>query len=138
MTEINKIANGLSDLHSNDNIAYPFEIQPIPGEVDILKITIEDMEELPVYVSVSDNQILCISYLFKEDEICNNDGSSLHDIMLKMNIPMPLSSFSKINDQYVIFGALSINSSINDIAHEIEILSENTLEAIETLKDYLK
>jgi len=138
MTAINKIANGLSELQKNDNITYPFDIQPIPGDVDILKITLEDIEELPVYVSASDDQILCISYLFKEDEISNDIDHSLHDIMLKMNIPMPLSSFSKIGEQYVIFGALSINSSIEDIAHEIEILSENTLEAIETLQDYLK
>ena len=62
----------------------------------------------------------------------------LLDTLLTLNIPMPLSSFSKVSNQYIIFGALSIQSTINDIVHEIEILSDNTLDAIELMAYYLK
>ena len=54
-----------------------------------------------------------------------------------MNIPMPLSSFSKIGDKYVIFGALSINSSFHDIEHELGVLSNNAMEIIDDMGEYL-
>ena len=50
---------------------------------------------------------------------------------------MPLSSFSKIGDKYVVFGALSINSNFNDIEHELAVLNNNALEVIDDMSDYL-
>ena len=58
--------------------------------------------------------------------------------MLELNIPIPLSSFAKIGDRYVIFGALAVDSSIEDICHEIITLSENAVEAISALEEFLK
>ena len=89
-------------------------------------------------MSVTDTQILCITYLFTEDEVKADSRTQLLEEMLELNIPMPLSSFSRIGDRYVIFGALSINSSIEDIGYEIITLTENAVEAITALEDYLK
>ena len=61
----------------------------------------------------------------------------MQNIMLSMNVPMPLSSFAKVDQQYVIFGALSTNSNIAEIAHEVETLSENSVEALDALQEYL-
>jgi len=58
--------------------------------------------------------------------------------MLIMNVSIPLSAFSKIGDQYIMFGALSPKASIDELVHEIELLSDNVLEAIEAVADYLK
>ena len=58
-------------------------------------------------------------------------------IELEMSIPMPLSSFSKIGDKYVIFGALSIGSTFDDIEHELAVLSNNAIEIIDDMSDYL-
>ncbi len=117
---------------------YQLDCQPIPGETDVLQITVGDFDELPSYVSVTDTQILCITYLFTEDEVKADSRTQLLEEMLELNIPMPLSSFSRIGDRYVIFGALSINSSIEDIGYEIITLTENAVEAITALEDYLK
>ena len=57
--------------------------------------------------------------------------------MLEMNIPMPLSSFSKIGDKYVVFGALAISSTFTDIEHELAVLSSNALEVIDDMSEYL-
>lgn len=116
---------------------YGFECQIIQGEVDVLQVVVEGFEELPVYLSITDNQILCISYLWNESEVNQEKRAEMLDVMLEMNIPMPLSSFSRIQDQYVIFGALSTNSSFDDIAHEIITLCENAVEAIGAMTDYL-
>ena len=49
-----------------------------------------------------------------------------------------LASVAKIGDRYVIFGALAVDSSIEDICHEIITLSENAVEAISALEEFLK
>ena len=57
--------------------------------------------------------------------------------MLEMNVPLPLSSFGKVGDHYVVFGALAAGSTIEDVVTELEVLSDNTLEAIEIVGPYL-
>lgn len=136
MVNVQTLANFLEE--RGKDVDFPFGVNPIPGEIEILQIVIEDREELPIFISVSDEQILCISYLFKEKEIKEDLLAEINNEMLLANVSIPLSSFAKINDQYVIYGAMSVNSDIEDIIHEIEILSDNSLDAIETMKNYLK
>ena len=62
---------------------------------------------------------------------------AMNKTMLAANISIPLSSFALVDDQYVIYGALSVNSSLEDIVHDIEVLSSNTIEAIDAMSDYL-
>ena len=61
----------------------------------------------------------------------------MNKAMLSANISIPLSSFALLEDQYVIYGALSVHSSLQDIVHELEVLSSNTIEAIDAMSDYL-
>jgi uncharacterized protein YjfI (DUF2170 family) len=61
----------------------------------------------------------------------------MNHAMLAANISIPLSAFAKIDTQYVIYGALSVESSLNDIVHELDVLASNTIEAIEAMQAYL-
>ena len=125
-------------IYDIDNFeGYQLECQPIPGEIDVLQITVGDFDELPTYVSVTDTQILCVTYLFTEDEVKPESRSDMLEEMLELNIPIPLSSFAKIGDRYVIFGSLSNTSGIEDICLEIITLTENAVEAITALEDFL-
>ncbi|MEW6990894.1 YjfI family protein [Colwelliaceae bacterium 6441] len=134
---IHKIANHLNALADNSETGMVFDCQPISGEVDVLQITVIGREELPVFVSVTDDQILCITYLWGTSEVKPECIADMHESMLEMNIPMPLSSFSKIGDKYVIFGALAISSTFNDIEHELAVLNNNAIEVIDDMSDYL-
>jgi len=134
---IHTIADHLNSLADNSDTGMSFDCQPISGEVDVLQISILGREELPVFVSVTEDQILCISYLWGTEEVKPECVNAMHESMLEMNIPMPLSSFSKIGDKYVVFGALSINSSFDDVEHELAVLSNNALEVIDDMSDYL-
>ena len=136
MTGLESLAKQLEDFRSKDN-RFIFNVNPIPGEIEVLQIVVEDREELPIFLSVSDEQILCIAYLFKNNEVDQQLVSEMSDAMLSANISIPLSSFAKIDDQYVLYGALSINSSTSEVIHEIETLSSNTIEAIEAMRNYL-
>jgi uncharacterized protein YjfI (DUF2170 family) len=134
---IHTIADHLNSLADSSDTGMNFDCQPISGEVDVLQISILGREELPVFVSVTDDQILCISYLWGTEEVKADSIAPMHESMLEMNIPMPLSSFSKIGDKYVIFGALSISSSLADIEHELAVLSNNAIEVIDDMSEYL-
>jgi uncharacterized protein YjfI (DUF2170 family) len=113
-------------------------IEMFDGEDAVACIKVEDREEFPIYMTVDDGQILCISYLFGEDQVDPSKLAELADAMLTMNVMIPLSAFSKIGHQYILFGALSPNSSTEDLLHEIELLSDNVLEAIGAMSTYLK
>jgi len=134
---IHTIATHLNKLAEGTETGFDFDCTPINGEIDVLQVDIVGREEIPIFVSISDNQILCIAYLWGEDEVKQNQRMHMLEAMLEMNIPMPLSSFAKVEDKYVVFGALSIHSSLEDIELEIVTLSDNSLEVINEMDSYL-
>jgi hypothetical protein len=134
---IHNIAQHLNDLGDQSSSGYKFDCQPISGDVDVLQVTVEGREEIPIFVSVTEDQILCISYLWGEDEVVDSKRADMYCAMLEMNIPMPLSSFAKVGDKYVVFGALSINSFMSDIEHELVVLSDNAIDVIDDMSEYL-
>jgi uncharacterized protein YjfI (DUF2170 family) len=117
---------------------YQFDCQPIPGEIGVLQITVGDYEEIPAFLSVTDSQIICMTHLFNDNEVIAAKRAMMLEEMLELNIPMPLSAFSKIGNRYVVFGSLSVNSSIEDICHELITLTENAAEALTVLEEYIR
>lgn len=135
MTELNELAIRLSDAQYEGR---SFNCLPMPGEQDVLQVTLSDQDEIPLYVTVTANQILCIAYLFREDEVRDGSMAELNEHCLQLNIPMPLSAFAKINEQFTLFGAMATTSNFEDIQKELVTLSENAVDALEALEDYLK
>jgi len=134
---IHKIATHLNQLDDKTETGFNFDCTPINGDIDVLQVEIIGREEIPIFISISDNQILCIAYLWGEGEIKTGLKTNMMEAMLEMNIPMPLSSFAKVEDKYVVFGALSVNSNLDDIELEIVTLSDNSLEVIAEMDHYL-
>lgn len=135
---IHAIANHLNGLGDNSQTGFQFDCYPIDGDVEVLQVNVVGREEIPAFVSVTGNQILCISYLWGEDEVRQERRAEMFETMLELNIPMPLSSFAKIDDKYVAYGALSLKSSMEEIEQELAVLSDNCLEIIDEMVDYLK
>nr|VFJ94273.1 MAG: hypothetical protein BECKLFY1418B_GA0070995_105614 [Candidatus Kentron sp. LFY] len=129
------LVHGLNGVVTFEGMKLLAEI--VEGEIPLVKVAVEDREEFPIYLTVDDDQILCTTYLWKENEIDPARRTDLLEDMLTMNLPMPLSSFGKVGDQYLIFGAMAVGSRIEEIQHEICILSDNTLNAVETMSGYL-
>ena len=109
----------------------------LSGEVDVLVLTIEDREEFPIYITLDEEQMLCVTHLWKESEVDTGKHTALLDVLLSANVSMPLSSFSKVGSQYIIFGALSSQAPLDEIIEEVIVLSNNTLTAVEELSEYL-
>ena len=142
MSELQQLVKGISEVDEDKRQGLEFDFQPIPGEVDVMQVTIKEREEIPVYMTLADNQLLCICYLWDESQVNAAKRNEMTDAMLRMNVPMPLSSFAiipneKRGDQYAVFGAMSLNSSPEDIALELATLSDNAIDAIEVMSEYL-
>ncbi|WP_370979465.1 YjfI family protein [Agaribacterium sp. ZY112] len=117
---------------------YSFNCLLIPGEQAVLQITVSGQEEIPIYVTVTETQILCIAYLFKENEVKPEAMTELNERCLQLNVPMPLSAYAKIDDYYALFGSLSIHSLFDNVMLEIVTLSDNSIAALEAVEDLLK
>jgi len=115
---------------------FTFAASSADGE-EVIEIVVEDRDEFPIVVSVDDEQILCLTYLWDEAQVKTNSRTDLLTALLEMNVPLPLSSFGKVGNRYVVFGALAAGSTIEDVVTELEVLSDNTLEAIEIVAPYL-
>ena len=113
-------------------------IEKIEGEAPVIQATVDDVDEFPVMISLGEEQILVIADLWGVDEIQDGKVDALNAVLLRANLPIPLSSFSIMGDRYVLFGALSINSDITEIVEEITALSSNILDALDFCKEYLR
>ncbi|MEJ2608527.1 MAG: DUF2170 family protein [Candidatus Thiodiazotropha sp.] len=127
--------HGMSDTGNLNGLDYEFN--PIPGEIEVVQVVFKDREELPIYLTQSESQMICICYLWDDDEVIPSKRAEMMEVMLDMNIPIPLSSFGRIGSRYTIFGALSIDSSVESIAKELTVLSDNALDAIDAMSEYL-
>lgn len=123
---------------TKDGSTFMAEVLQPEGAVPVLHVVMDGREELPVFLTIDDNQILCVCHLWKENEIADGRQSELLGALLDLNISIALSAFSRIGSQYVIYGALSTASLVENIVLEVETLSDNSLEALDFASDYLQ
>ena len=132
--DLNLLRQSLNGTHGEDGI----ELKASDAGDGMVQVEVADREEFPIIVSIDEEQIVCMTRLFGEDEVKEESRAEMLTTMLELNMPMPLSAFGRVKDQYVLFGALSANSDLSSVVNEIEVLSDNTLEAIEAISGYLK
>ncbi len=112
--------------------------EKVEGDTPVIRAAIQDLDEFPVLISLSDSQLLAVVNLWKFDEVAEGKTAKLDDAILRMNILTPLSAFAKMNDCYVIFGALSVNSNPAEIIEEITTLGNNVVDALEFCREFLR
>jgi uncharacterized protein YjfI (DUF2170 family) len=132
--DINLLRETLDDYTSPNGFRFAAADMGDDGAVEVV---VEDRQEFPILVSVDDEQVLCLTYLWDEGQVKADSRTEMMATLLEMNVPLPLSSFGKIGDRYVVFGALAANATVEDVITELEILSDNTLEAIEVVSPFL-
>ena len=106
----------LSKLRTSEG--YTFECQNIDGEVDVLQVEMAGFDGFPVYVTRTETQIICIIYLWSEADIIKESRVEMLEMMLDTSISIPLSSYARVGDRYVLFGALSVNSDFDIVLLE--------------------
>lgn len=107
------------------------------GETPMLIVIREDREEFPVLVTASADQILFNAVLFDEKQIKEGFKNEVNEVMLQLNMAMPLSSFAKTGTYYSVFGAMATGSIDKNILLEVETLSDNVIDALEVMDTFL-
>jgi len=108
-----------------------------PDGVPVMRMCIEGQEEIPIFVTASPHQVLCICYLWTEREVRPERRAEMLEAMMDLNIAIPLSNFGRIGEHYVIFGALAADASPESIATDVAMAADNALEALEVFNEFL-
>ncbi|RRH89901.1 DUF2170 family protein [Variovorax beijingensis] len=113
------------------------QLQPIPGHTPVIQVSIEGRDELPIFITSSDVQVICICYLWTEEEVKAERRTELLESLLDLNPSVPLSSFGRVDGRYVLTGALGRHANVEDIAREVAVLSDNAIDALDALSEFL-
>lgn len=108
-----------------------------PDGVPVMRICIGEQEEIPVFVTASPSQVLCICYLWTEDEIRAERRAEMLEAMMDLNIAIPLSNFGRIGHHYVIYGSLAFDADADSIAIDVAAAADNALEALTVFNEFL-
>ena len=124
-------------LFTSDNA----EVQLVDGTEPCLEIVMREFGDLPIYLTVSGEQILADAVLWPLSLV--NDAHALNDEILRTHKLFPLSTisldrFPDGSDYYTIFGALSSASLLQNIVLEVETLASNAIKATEAYGEHLK
>jgi len=124
--------------HHRTPEGYTFECQHIDGEVSVLQVEMNGFDGFPVFVTSTEHQILCVIYLWGETEIIPDVRTRMLEMMLDTSMAIPLSSYARVGDRYVLFGALSVSSDFDRVVEELVTLNENALDVMYAMEDFLR
>jgi uncharacterized protein YjfI (DUF2170 family) len=117
---------------------FTFDCQTINGEVEVLQIEVNGMNGFPIFLTKTNNQIICILYLWSEDEVKQDKRLEMLEMMLDTSISIPLSAYARVGNRFVLYGALSVNSNLDKVVEEIITLNENAIDVVTAMEDFLK
>ena len=126
-----------SELFSGDSAS----IEMIEGVEPTIHMTMHNYGDLPVFLTVSGEQIIVESVLWSVADI--SDMAGFNDSILRTHKYFPLSTISLDTmsdgqDYYHMFGALSSTSILPNVIFEIEVLASNVIQATSAYSEFLK
>lgn len=115
-------------------------LELIDGAEPALYILMHDYGDLPLFLTVSGEQIIVECMLWPASNVINERG--FNDAVLRTHKYFPLSTISLEHgpdgeDYYYMFGALSATSALANIVHEIDVLSGNVIQAASAYEEFL-
>ncbi len=120
-------------------IAKRADLELIDGVSPALHIVMYEYGDLPLFLTVSGEQIVVEAMLWSVSEV--NNPALFNETVLRTHKYFPLSNISldKMDgdDCYHMFGALSSASSLQNVILEIEMLASNVIQATEAYSEFL-
>lgn len=115
-------------------------IELIDGAEASLHIVMHEVGDLPIFLTVSGEQIIVESVLWSVNEV--TDPQKFNETVLRTHKYFPLSTISldhigRDSDYYHMFGSLSSASILPNIVFEIEVLASNVIQATEAYSEFL-
>lgn len=115
-------------------------VELIDGVDPALHIVMYEYGDLPMFLTVSGEQIIVESLLWSVTEV--TDVNRFNDAILRTHKYFPLSTISldavgNKGDYYHMFGALSSSSILSNVVFEVEVLASNVIQATEAYGEFL-
>jgi len=115
-------------------------IELIDGAEASLHIVMHEYGDLPIFMTVSGEQILVEAVLWQASAV--TDPVGFNETLLRTHKYFPLSSIcldsvSGDEDYYQMFGSLSSGSVLASVVFEIEMLASNVIQATEAYSEFL-
>lgn len=133
--KLNEVVAALNAATTKEGLAIRAEVADA-GE-RIIKVEFEEREEFPIMLDIEEDQMTAVVNLWSQSEVKEGAEAEMMSVMLSMNVALPLSAFAKTGGTYQLFGAMSANTVMENIIEEINVLSDNTLEVVDALGEYL-
>ena len=130
----------LEDLAHNLNTTTTVEgtrFDAIITDNGVIEVICSNNEEFPLHLAMTDTQLLSVTPLFNVSEVQEGQINELNKMLLQLSPAIPLSSIGLQDDNYILFGAMALNTIFENIVHELEIQAENTLDVLEAIEPLL-
>lgn len=107
---------------------------------DCIIATMVEHGDLPVVISISSDQMLMEASLFPVSAI--DDVNALNEEFLRSHKYLPLSTVAietiHGEDHYVLFGALSASSTLENVMLELHTLATNVLNVADACEEHIQ
>lgn len=135
MIKLEDLAFKLNTYEDAEGTRFSAELSP---DAETLQVVCESDPDSSIVVIVSEEQIISISPLFDRDDIDADLLAKLDHTLLGLNPVIPLSSIGLQENVYILFGAMSVNTSIENIAHELAVQADNVTDVLASLENYFE
>lgn len=130
--KLEDLALRLNTSSTPDGITFLAEIQD-----DMITVTCSNNEEFPIKIVETDTQIITVSHLFSTDEVADGAIDELNGILLGLNPAIPLSSVGLQDGQYILFGAMALETTFDNLMHELSVQADNVIDLLEAVSPSL-
>ncbi len=133
--KLEEISFRLNDYHTAGGVTFDAVLSE---QGDTLEVTCSENPDFPIVVTATDTQIISVTPLFALSDVVDDKRDELNKILLALSPVVPLSAIGLQEDMYILFGSMAVNTVFENLAHELAVQADNTLEVLDALKDFLK
>jgi len=133
MQNLEELALSLNNTVTDEGTSF----EAIVTDNGLIDVICSNNKEFPILIAMTDSQILAVTSLFNVSEVKEDKIDELNSMLLTISPVIPLSSTGLQNGNYILFGAMSLNTVIDNIVHELEVQAENTIDVLEAISPLL-
>ena len=107
------------------------------SENGVIEVICSNVSEFQINIASTETQLLSVTPLFLKSEVKLGGEAELNELLLQLSPAVPLSSIGLQGNTYILFGAMSLETSFENIVHELEVQAENTVEVLDAIEPLL-
>ena len=132
-TKLEDLALGLNTTTTQEGTSF----DAVVSDSGVMEVICSNNDEFPIHIAMTDTQILSVTPLFHVKEVHEGKTEELDKLLLQLSPAIPLSSIGLQEGNYILFGSMALNTTFDNIVHELEVQAENTLDVLEAVEELL-